>query len=206
MNRLFMSLALVGSFLVSADAGEKDKPKAKEPPQGFTPLFNGKDLAGWKNPEGWTVEDGVIHYTGKGGRNLATAKNYKDFELWVDWKINKGGDSGIYLRGKPQVQIWDNKDGSGGLYNNPPKSDGQKPLLGPNNKIVDKAPGEWNTFYIKMVGTKVTVVLNNVIVVDNAVFLAGKVPADGPIELQEHGGPLWFRNIYVREIGAETKK
>lgn len=200
MSRLLLPFLLVAMTVVGADAGEKDKPK--EPPQGFSSLFNGKDLSGWKNADaGWTVENGVLHYTGKGGKNLVTAKNYKNFELWIDWKINKGGDSGIYLRGKPQVQIWDNKDGSGGLYNNPPKSDGQKPIL-----VKDKKVGDWNTFYIKMVGTKVTVVLNDAIVVDNAVFLDGKVPAEGPIELQEHGGPLWFRNIFIREILDEKKK
>src|SRR4051794_11006399 len=111
MQRWMFLFMFAAALVVSVDAGEKDKPKA--PPPGFTPLFNGKDLTGWKNTEGWTVEDGTIHYTGKGGKNLATAKPYRDFEMWVDWKITKGGDSGIYLRGKPQVQIWDNKEGSG---------------------------------------------------------------------------------------------
>ena len=76
-----------------------------------------------------------------------------------------------------------------------PKSDGQKPF-----EVKDKKPGQWNNMYVKMVGTKVTVVLNGAIVVDNAVFLEGKVPADGPIELQVHGTPLWFRNVFVREL------
>ena len=69
------------------------------------------------------MKDGVIHCDGKGGVSLQTAKDYGNFELWVDWKIEKNGDSGIYLRGQPQVQIWDpnNKgpnpknQGSGGL-------------------------------------------------------------------------------------------
>ena len=202
MKRMLLPFLLAGSFLVGADAGEKDA-GIKEPPPGFTSLFNGKDLAAWKNadkqPE-WKVEDGLIHYTGKAGKNLASAKNYKDFEMWVDWKITKGGDSGIYLRGKPQVQIWDNKEGFGGLYNNPPKSDGREPL-----HVADKKPGEWNNMYVKMVGTKVTVVLNGKIVVDNAVFLQGKIPPEGPIELQVHGSPLWFRNVFVRELTTDQK-
>jgi len=206
MKRLWLPFLLAASLLGGAGAGEKDGGN-KEPPPGFVSLFNGKDLKSWKNadkqPE-WTVENGLIHYTGKGGKNLGTAKNYKDFEMWVDWKITKGGDSGIYLRGKPQVQIWDNDEGSGGLWNNPPKSDGKVPLFtGKQRK--DKKVGEWNTFYIKMVGAKVTVVLNGAIVVDNAVFLEGKIPAEGPIELQVHGTPLWFRNIFVREITADKK-
>jgi hypothetical protein len=206
MSRIVLPFILLSWMLLGASAGEKDKPKP--PPAGFTSLFNGKDLTGWKDADKrteWKVEDGVIHYIGKGGKNLVSAKNYKNFELWVDWKIAKGGDSGIHLRGKPQVQIWDNKEGSGGLYDNPPKSDGQKPLLDPKNKIADKKPGEWNTFYIKMVGAKVTVVLNGVIVVDNAKFLDGKVPDEGPIELQVHDNPVWFRNIYVREIVPDKK-
>src|SRR6185436_7827779 len=125
-------------------------PQAKDntPPEGFTALFNGKDLTGWqglvefpkrdKDPEKyaaqikaandkylphWSVKDGVIHYDGK-GNSLQTVKDYGDFELHVDWKIEPKGDSGIYLRGAPQVQIWDPAKnggiGSGGLYNNKP--------------------------------------------------------------------------------------
>jgi len=115
--------------------------------------------------------------------------------MWVDWKITKGGDSGIYLRGQPQVQIWDNKEGSGGLWNNPKGAPGKEPLV-----VADHKPGEWNTFYIKMVGTKVTVKLNGKLVVDDAVMLQGKIPATGPIELQVHGTPLWFKNVFVKEL------
>ena len=206
MKRIVLPLLVTPFLLVAVDAGEKDT-GVKPPPTGFTSLFNGKDLLAWKNadkqPE-WKIEDGLIHYTGKGGANLKTAKNYKDFEMYVDWKITKGGDSGIYLRGQPQVQIWDNEEGSGGLWNNPPKSDGKVPLFtGKERK--DKKVGEWNTFYIKMVGAKVTVALNGAIVVDNALFLQGKIPAEGPIELQVHGTPLWFRNVFVREIVPEKK-
>ncbi len=200
MKRVLLCSVMAGLLLVGGSAAQKDG-GIKDPPAGFTSLFNGKDLTGWKNPASWNVEDGTIHHTGKGGANLATAKNYKDFELWVDWKITPKGDSGIYLRGKPQVQIWDNTEGSGGLYNNPAKSDGRVPL-----HVADKKPGEWNNMYVKMVGVKVTVVLNGKIVVDNAEFLGGKVPAEGPIELQVHGNPLWFRNVFVREVTSTSDK
>ena len=86
----------------------------------------------------WTVKDGVIHYDGKAD-NLQTAKDYGNFELYVDWKIGKKGDSGIYLRGNPQVQIWDNPMGSGGLYNN--QKNPKSPLV-----KADRPVGEWNTF------------------------------------------------------------
>jgi hypothetical protein len=118
--------------------------------------------------------------------------------MYVDWKIGKGGDSGIYLRGRPQVQIWDNKEGSGGLWNNKAGSPGKVPLV-----VADNPPGQWNTFYIKMVGSNVTIKLNDKLVVDNAPMLDGKVPEEGTIQLQTHGNPLWFRNIFVRELDVK---
>lgn len=204
------------------------------PPPGFTALFNGRDLTGWKgllkspldNPakraeltpekldeaqkeadqvmrEGWRVEDGVLVFDGK-GRSICTAKDYGDFEMFVDWKIKPNGDSGIYLRGAPQVQIWDAgawKIGSGGLYNN--KKNPSKP-----SKIADNAIGQWNTFRIKMVGDRVSVWLNGELVVDDVVmenFWQRDKPIypTGQIELQNHGNTLWFKNIYIREIPRE---
>src|SRR5581483_6490657 len=190
------------------------------PPPGFTALFNGKDLTGWqglveihkreKDPEKyaaqvkaanekylphWTVKDGVIQYDGK-GQNLQTVKDYGDFELWVDWKIGPKGDSGIYLRGNPQVQIWDPAkwpEGSGGLYNNRPPHP-SKPL-----RCADKPIGEWNHFRIVMKGDRVTVWLNEVLVVDDTPLdnywnKNEPLPARGPIELQHHGDHLEFKN------------
>jgi len=196
-------------------------------PTGFTPLFNGKDLTGWKGlvanpiarakmtPEQlaeaqakadesmsahWKVEDGGLVFDGK-GKSLCTAKDYKDFEMLVDWKILPAGDSGIYLRGSPQVQIWDSTkhpEGSGGLWNN--KVNPSKPLVCADNPI-----GEWNTFRIKMVGEKVTVHLNDTLVVDNVTLenywdRNQPIFPTGQIELQNHGNTLWFRNIYIREL------
>jgi hypothetical protein len=205
------------------------------PPKGFVALFNGKDLAGWKGlvspdkgPPGralmtkeqlaeaqkaadermqahWKVEDGALVFDGKGD-SLCTAKDYGDFELLVDWKILPKGDSGIYLRGTPQVQIWDpgNQDGSapgigsGGLFNN--QKNPSKP-----SKVADKPIGEWNTFRIVMVGEKVTIHLNGEKVVDNVTLenyweRDKPIYATGQIELQNHGNTLWFKNAYIREI------
>lgn len=185
----------------------------RQPPSGFTTLFDGKDLTGWRNAgDFWKVVDGTIHYTGqKGAKNLATEKNYGDFELYVDWKIEKAGDSGIYVRGQPQIQIWDSDNipknlksyqedlgkGSGGMWNNPADSPGKVPLVRADNPL-----GQWNTFYIKMVGDRVTIKLNDKLVVDDAPFrpLGKEPPSTGPIELQVHGDPLWFRNVFVREL------
>jgi hypothetical protein len=236
--------SLLGLLSFAGAADEKAGPKDNMPPPGFTALFNGKDLTNWQalvpmrdrayakwvklSPEEkateqkkaneehlkhWAVQDGIIVYDGM-GTSLQTVKDYGDFELYVDWKIGPKGDSGIYLRGQPQVQIWDSdtlgdnlKDdrgkGSGGLWNNPKDSKGQKPL-----KKADKPIGEWNTFHIVMKGDKATVFLNGEKVVDEAPlanhFEKGKpLPATGPIELQHHGDKLWFKNIYIKELDSK---
>ncbi len=151
--------------------------------------------------EHWTVKDGVLEFDGE-GFSLATLRDYEDFELLVDWKIVKPrGDSGIYLRGTPQVQIWDpdqHKVGSGGLYNN--QKNPSKPAM-----IADNPIGQWNTFRIKMVGERVTVHLNGKLIVNQVVLEnywdhSRPIFPSGQIELQCHGDPIHFRNIYIREI------
>jgi hypothetical protein len=170
--------------------------RAKMSPQ---ELAKAQEAADKRTREHWKAVDGVLVYDGK-ANNLCTAKNYGDFEMYVDWKIGKGGDSGIYLRGSPQVQIWDNKIGSGGLYNNQKPENPHDPL-----KFADKPIGQWNTLHIKMIGEKVWVWLNDVLVVDN-VTLENYWERNKPIypteqiELQHHGSYLWFKNIYLREI------
>ena len=203
------------------------------PGEGFKPIFNGIDLSGWHGLVGnpltraemsvkelaaqqktadiemsanWSVKDGVIVFNGSGA-NLCSIKEYGDFEMFVDWKISKEGDSGIYLRGTPQVQIWDTSRtdvgaqvGSGGLYNN--KINRSVPL-----KVADNQVGEWNTFRILCIGDKVSVWLNGELVTDNTTFENYWDPAKpifekGPIELQAHGTDLQFRDIYVREIST----
>ena len=198
---------------------------------GFVSLFNGKDLTGWKglvgNPvsrskmseqelllaeaaastkaqQDWVVKDGLLIFTGHGD-NLCTVKKYGDFEMYVDWKITEKGDAGIYLRGSPQVQIWDTSRrevgaqvGSGGLYNN--QKNQKIPLSVADNKV-----GEWNTFHITMIGDKVSVALNGVLVTDNVVlenYWDRKIPIfiKEQIELQAHGTYVAYRNIFVREI------
>ncbi|MBK9391648.1 MAG: DUF1080 domain-containing protein [Bacteroidetes bacterium] len=199
--------------------------------EGFVSMFNGKDLSGWqglvenpaarakmkpadlakkqavadkKVPLNWSVRDGMIWFTGN-GENLCSVKEYGDFEMIVDWMISKKGDSGIYLRGSPQVQIWDPSRvdvgaqvGSGGLYNN--QRNPSKPL-----KFSDNPVGDWNTFRILMIGEKVSVWLNGEIVVDNVTlenYWDRNIPIfpKGSIELQAHGTDLAFMDIYVREI------
>ena len=202
------------------------------PDDGFVPMFNGRDLTGWKglveNPvarskmsprqlaqkqkkadeimrRDWHVENGLLVFDGPGYDNLCSEKTYGDFEMYVDWRIAPDGDAGIYLRGAPQVQIWDiartdvgAQVGSGGLYNN--QKHRSTPLL-----VADNPVNEWNSFYIKMIGEKVTVYLNGQLVTDNVTFenywdRALPIFEKDAIELQAHGTRVEYRDVYIREI------
>jgi Domain of Unknown Function (DUF1080) len=244
--QLRFALALASSVLVGAGISATLQAQAvvPAPPNGFTALFNGKDLSGWRGRPGgggvfspyseakftpeeraakqaewnadrdlhWRVDTatGEIVSDGK-GVHLATEKTYGDFEFRVDWLLTQpGGDSGIYLRSYPQVQLWDPANpreqrngadkGSGGLWNNNPDNPGRWPLVKADNAI-----GEWNTLVIKMVGTRVWVTLNGKPtvegqVLDNFFDRAQPVLPTGSIELQTHGSEVRFRNIYIRAI------
>ncbi|MBQ5402166.1 MAG: DUF1080 domain-containing protein, partial [Bacteroidales bacterium] len=158
--------------------------------------------------ENWVVANGNIEFVGHAYDNLCTTKKYKDFEMYLDWKIYPGqreGDAGIYLRSCPQVQIWDTarvwvgaQVGSGGLYNN--QKTERIPLV-----IADNAVGEWNSFYIKMQGERVTVILNGKLVVDNIVLenywdRSLPIPVEEFIELQAHGSRIAYRDLYIHEL------
>jgi hypothetical protein len=212
---------------------------APTPPRGFTALYNGRDLTGWRGGDTfdhrkwlalppleraakdaeWTA-DMQKHWRTEGdelvndgaGRYATTTRDFGDFELLVDYRTVPKADSGIYLRGCPQVQIWDTVDstkfelgadkGSGGLWNNSAGAPGKDPLV-----KADRAFGEWNHFRILMVGARVSVWLNDQLVVDHALLenyydRGTPIPARGPIQLQTHGGEIRWRNLYIREIGA----
>src|SRR5258708_25420805 len=175
---------LMAVSLTSAYSQERPLNRA---PAGFTALFNAWDLSGWRGRQGtysphaeallpkeelaakqtqwnserdlhWSVDaaKGEIVSDGK-SVHLATAKDYGDFELYVDWlMVSHNGDSGIYLRSYPQVQIWDvdnpreARNGaaneSGALWNNNADNPGNWPLVKDDNPV-----GEWNTFRIKII-------------------------------------------------------
>ena len=214
----------------------------QEAPSGFTAIFNGSNLDGWyaiktydprsldqlseaekksrveaartETEKFWRVEDGEIVNDGQ-GPYLTSEKDYRDFELLIEYKTVAGADSGIYLKATPQVQIWDYTDekkfnigsnkGSGGLWNNPKGSAGKDPMV-----LADKPFGQWNKFRIRQVGSRTSIWLNGKLVVDHANmanYWAKKstlpLIAEGPIQLQTHGGEIRWRNIFVREIGSE---
>jgi Domain of Unknown Function (DUF1080) len=214
---------------------------AAEIPAGFTPLFNGTDLSGWWGCETedpakwkallaeqlaakktasladiqahWRVENGELINDGK-GLFLTTDADYGDFDLRLDYRTVAQADSGVYLRGIPQVQIWDTTEaggkwnlgaklGSGGLWNNPKDWAGRDPLI-----KTDKPFGEWNHLRVVMVGERVTVWLNEQRVVDHArlqnYFAKDKpVPRSGPIQLQTHGGEIRWRQVFVKTLTAD---
>jgi hypothetical protein len=235
-------MAVVACVSVRAEG-----PAQQKPPRGFTSLFDGKDLSGWRgrqpnyNPaeeaklapdaraekqaqwnaerdKHWKVDEAKAEIVSDGQRpQLATAKDYGDFELYVDWlMVSPNGDSGIYLRGYPQVQVWDPDNprevsngaskGSGALWNDSAGNPGKWPLVKADNPV-----GQWNTFKIKMIGSRVWVSLNGKATVegqtlDNYFDRTQPLVARGPIELQTHGSEIRFRNVFVREIPATEAK
>ncbi len=231
-KRAGVLLAASGLVVGSVQAGT--------PPKGFVPLFNERDLTGWwglktEDPGKWMAlppaklaekkaasrKDIAQHWSVNGeelvndghGLYLSTDKNYADFEMLVDYKTVAKADSGIYLRGIPQVQIWDSTEeggkwnigadkGSGGLWNNSKGAPGKDPIV-----LADKPFGQWNSFRIIMVGERVSVWLNGNLLVDHARMenyfnRNGQVPRSGPIQLQTHGGEIRWRNVFIREISA----
>lgn len=210
---------------------------------GFTPLFDGKSLAGWwgcgtEDPLAWhaqsdaalarkkadsladirahwQVVDGVLVNDGK-GLYLTTEREFGDIELRLEYRTEARADSGVYLRGCPQVQIWDWTDpekfarggdkGSGGLWNNSPGAPGKDPLV-----KADKPFGEWNQVRVVQVGSRTWVWLNGQPTVVGAVmenyFNRNRpLPARGPIQLQTHGGKISWRNVTVREIPGDEAR
>ena len=208
-----------------------------KPPEGFRAIFNGEDLSGWHGwnphssakltgekkeanleaqraefPKNWTVDNGELVNDGH-GPYATTDEEFGNIEFLIEYKTVAGADSGIYLRGTPQVQIWDWNQvfdpkkptrkphlGSGGLFNNTPGGAGRDPMV-----MADKLFGEWNQFRIRQIDGFTWVWLNGKLVVDGAVMenfwdRKQRLPERGPIMLQTHGGEIRWRNIFVRDI------
>lgn len=197
--------------------------------EGWVSLFDGRTLDGWrgfrmdKAPEGWRVQDGVLMGSGKGG-NLASRESYADFELYLEWKVSPGGNSGIILRvseqtkqpwhNGPEMQVLDDigyqpkqsaDHSAGALYDLVDVPDG-----------VEASADTWHRVFIRVVGTRYTLVLNDTVTADldlasekgRALIAAskfGKYPKfghilDGLIVLQAHGDPVSYRNVRVRRL------
>lgn len=229
---------LLSTLSILALAGSHALAETPQPPEGFTAIFNGKNLKGWhgNNPHTtnkakpgereanleaqqaefkahWSVENGELVNDGK-GPYATTDKNYGDIEFQIDYRTVAKADSGIYLRGTPQIQIWDFTEeggkwkigadkGSGGLWNNSKGAAGKDPLV-----LADHPFGQWNSFQIKQIGSRTWITLNGKLVVDGASWenfwdRKTPLPATGPIHLQTHGGEIRWRNLFLREIPGE---
>jgi hypothetical protein len=241
MKMHFPKILGLSLVLLTLCAARADEPKA---PKGFKVLFNGKNFKGWHGVQRdldprkldampadekakkmaeweadfkkhWRVENNELVNDGQ-GPYATTDKDFSDIELLIDYKTVPKADSGIYLRGTPQVQIWDYTDtnkfkygsdkGSGALWNNSPGKPGKDPLV-----LADKPFGEWNHFRIIQVGDVTTVYLNDKLVVDHAVMenywdRSKPLIEKGPIQLQTHGGEIRWRNIFIREIPKKEAK
>jgi hypothetical protein len=220
MRRTILPLALLLVALTAVRGDEKED-KDEGPPKGFTSLFNGKDLEGWQvhngKMESWKVDadNKVLYVSGGGGGWLMTEKEYGDFELRLEFKVPKSGNSGVALRaplkGDPayqgmEIQILDDPSykglkewqHTGSIYG-----------VVPPTKVATKPVGEWNKYRIVCKGRKVSVELNGEKVVDadlddykekHAAAHPGILRDKGHVGLQEHGGRVEFRNLYIKEL------
>lgn len=194
-----------------------------QPPSDATVLFDGKDLSGWKNGDRWPVKDGFA-FSGKG--QITSNAEFGDCQVHLEWSAPtpaKGsgqgrGNSGLFLMGKYEIQILDS-------YENETYFDGQAGAIykqTPPAANVNRPPGEWNTYDVYWTAPRfeengdlkspayITAVINGVLVL-NHFELEGDTPYNrppaykkhgekGPISLQDHGNPVRFRNIWVREF------
>lgn len=176
---------------------------------GFTPLFNGKDMAGWhvRKPDAhnaWKVEDGALKNvlgTGEHGVDLVTDATFKDFTVRYEYQVPDGSNSGFYLRGRHEIQILGDyksgkvaKGGNGAIYNFKEPSE-----------FVSKPGGEWQTVEATIVGNKITVIQNGKKIHDEVECdkgtggqLDNNVNEPGPILLQGDHGNVSFRNIRIK--------
>jgi len=163
-------------------------------------LFSGTDLKGWhaQGENQWQVEGGVMR-SPKSGSNLITDNSFTDFKLHIEFRYPKGSNSGIYLRGRYEVQIEDNKGG-------PPMKDEFGAIYGfiSPSEIAAKGPGEWQSYDITLLGRMVTVVANGKTIICNQEIpgitggaLDSKEGEPGPLQIQGDHGPIEYRNIIL---------
>jgi hypothetical protein len=193
-----------------------------DPPSDAIVLFDGKDLSAWENGDRWRVEDGVA--IARRG-DITTKQSFGDCQLHVEWSApvpargeGQGrGNSGVFLMDRYEMQVLDS-------YENETYSDGQAGAIYKQTPPLVNAmrpPGEWNTYDIIWTAPRFNddgslespayiTALHNGVVILNHFKLLGDTPftdvpeyeahGDAPIRLQDHGNPLRFRNIWVREL------
>lgn len=164
-------------------------------------LFNGKDLTGWKalGENQWEVKNGILT-SARSGANLVTEQKFTDFKLHVEFKYQKGSNSGVYLRGRYEVQIEDNpkeEHPSAHLFS------GVYGFLTPS-EIAALGPNQWQSYDITLIGRMVTVVVNGKTVINNQEIpgitggaLDSNEAEPGPIYIQGDHGPIEYRKIVI---------
>ncbi|HUT33422.1 MAG TPA: DUF1080 domain-containing protein [Planctomycetota bacterium] len=210
-----LTVLVVAGFAAAALAGEGLwKPEG----EGWLSLFNGKDLTGWKFKGGtntsWSVENGELVNTkptekGKRGVDIFTEQTSRDFQLHIEFKVPKGGNSGVYLRGRKEIQVHDSfgveKPGPGhcgGLY-------------GKGSPLVNacKPAGEWNSFDVTIVGDTITVLHNGKLIQDKVELkgctggaLDGDDTKPGPLMMQGDHSSVSYRNIWIKALPPPEEK
>ena len=213
MNRLTMTVALLGTLL---GAGGMDAAEAKPAEDGFVSMFDGKTLDGWQTTGNWVVEaDGVVTLEPRPGEEgwqrydayLTTARKYKDFVLDLEFKIGKGGNSGVFLRvGDPasqvdtgmEVQILDTH----GKENPGPHDCGGVIGTAAPSKNMAKPAGEWNRYRITLHGHHLEVELNGEPIIDLQLDESAVKdrPPEGYIGFQDEAKRVSYRNVRIKEL------
>jgi hypothetical protein len=197
------------------------QPADKDVPEGFEPLFNGKDLTGWKVHNGkmdvWGAEDGLLFVKGGGGGWLMTEKEYSDFEVRLEYKMPRKGNSGVAIRspleGDPaytgmEIQLLDDETWAKEEKLRPEQFTGSIYDVVAPSKQVTKPFGEWNKIRITAKGRMVTVELNGTVIVDanlddykdRAKKHPGLLRDKGHIGLQSYNFRVDFRNLSVKPL------
>ena len=173
---------------------------------GFRPLFNGKDLSGWKlrhsgGKNGWTVTPEGVLSNKPPSTDLVTEKEYLNFQLRYEYR--SFGNSGVGLRGRYEIQIDDS-------HGKPPRNNGDGAIYSQQapSRNVSKPKGEWQTIDATLVGDRITVVHNGVKTIDNyqlkgptGIQYGDRLEREaGPVILQGDHGPVDFRDIRIREL------
>lgn len=204
-RRAFLQAIGGGAMAASVGAGHAQELSKEEKKAGFKPLFNGRDLTGWRaSREGatnWVARDGEL-VNERAGSNLVTEQKFQDFEVRYEYRIPKGSNSGFYLRGRYEIQIDDNhgkpvRNGcDGAIYGK----------IAPAENMT-KPAGEWNEIRATLTGKRVTIIHNSKKTIDNmeiigvtGAALDDKEGEPGPMYIQGDHGPVTFRNIRIREI------
>jgi hypothetical protein len=214
--RLLCCLSLNLTVIASASAADLSD---EERDAGFELLFDGETFEGWEQSGNWTIEDGVIHRAEGGGSLTYKARKVPDdFELRFEWRVAEGSNSGVYYRpGQYEYQILDNDVHADGK--NPRTSAASLYFCMQPSHDATRSVGEWNEGRIVCKGTVIQHWLNGEKVVHfdysdpqwkfNVELLrqrgADLADRGAYLFLQDHGDPVWYRNIRMRELGADDE-